>query len=1150
MKFIKTMLKEKSGKINSNLSAPAIDYGSHYKPRRTMMALEPRIMFDGAAVETAVDTVTDPKPPVQDAAAIEAAKLVEAAADVVPPAVQVDPASARTEILFIENNVTDYQILSDGAKPGTEVHILDASGDGLAQMAQVLDGRSGIDAIHIMSHGSEASVGLGSLPLTAQNLSAHAADLETIGQALNPNADILLYGCDVGKGSDGAAFISALAQTTHADIAASNDATGSARLGGDWTLEVVQGNIEAQPVVTAEQITLYDSVLAAYSGTITFAGSFDNVGGSTNSSNDVTYTVSGHQLKINGTAQSVYGYVGAGNSYLPSNYVAISSNDGAETTVTLSFTAGETFSPNAITIANSSSTGKNDNISLTITGSNSQSINTSSFGTFSGRVGTQKLTAIDLSSIGAVTFLTITRNGGGTFGWFGIDDFNVSNVQASLNAPTLSATGATPTYTEDGSAVDLFSSITAATNDSGQTFSGMTLTVTNVSDTTEYLVVNGIDVALSTSTSGLSLSTVGGESAGSVTVTGAGGTKTVTITGAVLSNANMGTLIDGITYRDSSQAPTTASSRVVTITGITDNGGSSNTASPNIAATVTVAAVNDAPTLTAFASTVDTVNEDTEVEITLAELKAQGDEADVDGTVDAFVIKAVSTGSLKIGTSAGAATAWAAGSNDTVDSTHQAYWTGAQDANGTLNAFTAVAKDNSGAESSTARQATVNVTAVNDAPSGVGNLTLAAVTQDTTNPTGTAISALTGYSFQDVDTGATSPGVLVVGNTANAVTEGAWQYSSDGGANWKPVATVAEGATALALSSATQVRFVPVANYSGTPPALSVRALDNTYVAAFSTTTGGTETRVIANSSTNGGATAISGSLNTISTSVTAKSTTSETPVQEEETPGSNLTQQNGNTDNKPNSDTGTGNNTNTGNNTGTGNNTNTDNNNNPSDTHGSDNSNTNNSGNNSSYNNNSNSGSSFSQTIVVDMKLNVDSHGNGTSGGTINIPSSAFAGLNTTGAVTITAAQSSGQSLPSFISVNPSTGAVTVKEGAVVTSPITVKVTIRDAQGKQVVVLVKVQPQKGKVQQQNQEQEEDQQTDDGERNQGDNSQGQGRGQNQRTHAEQIDKQLAHAGKPGLTQQLQMVGSKGFELQRQKLLDSLASLVSENKDAA
>jgi len=273
-----------------------------------------------------------------------------------------------------------------------------------------------------------------------------------------------------------------------------------------------------------------------------------------------------------------------------------------------------------------------------------------------------------------------------------------------------------------------------------------------------------------------------------------------------------------------------------------------------------------------------------------------------------------------------------------------------------------------------------------------------------------------------------------------------------------------------------------------------------------------------------------------------------------------NLTQQTGNGDDKPSSNTGTGNNTNTntgnntgtGNNSGTGNSTGADRNNNASDTHGSENSgtNTNSLGDSSSGNNNSNSGSSPNQTIVVDMKLTVDSHGNGTSGGTINLPSSVFAGLNTSGTITITGTQSSGQSLPSFISVNPSTGAVTVKEGAVVTSPITVKVTIRDSQGKQVVVLVKVQPQKGRAQQQNQGQEGDQQPDNENNQQPDGDNQQGAGRNQRSQVQQTDKQLAHAGKPGLTQQLQRVGSKGFELQRQTLLDSLASLVGEDKDAA
>ena len=125
------------------------------------------------------------------------------------------------------------------------------------------------------------------------------------------------------------------------------------------------------------------------------------------------------------------------------------------------------------------------------------------------------------------------------------------------------------------------------------------------------------------------------------------------------------------------------------------------------------------PTLTAFVAPVGTGTEDTQAEITFAALKAEGDEADVDGTVDAFVIKAISTGSLKIGSEAGVATAWSAGTNDTVDSTHYAYWTAAENANGLLPAFTVVAKDNCGAESTTTIWATVSVTAVNDAPAGI-----------------------------------------------------------------------------------------------------------------------------------------------------------------------------------------------------------------------------------------------------------------------------------------------------------------------------------------------------------------------------------------------------------------------------------------------
>ncbi len=145
-----------------------------------------------------------------------------------------------------------------------------------------------------------------------------------------------------------------------------------------------------------------------------------------------------------------------------------------------------------------------------------------------------------------------------------------------------------------------------------------------------------------------------------------------------------------------------------------DDGGAISTTP--VTAQVSVTAVNDPPTLASFTAVVDTTAEDTPVEITFTDLAAQGDEADVDGTVTAFVVQSVSSGTLKIGTDAGSATAFAPGSNDTIDATGKAIWTPDQDANGTLDAFAVVARDDGGAISTTPVTAQVSVTAVNDPP--------------------------------------------------------------------------------------------------------------------------------------------------------------------------------------------------------------------------------------------------------------------------------------------------------------------------------------------------------------------------------------------------------------------------------------------------
>ncbi len=165
-----------------------------------------------------------------------------------------------------------------------------------------------------------------------------------------------------------------------------------------------------------------------------------------------------------------------------------------------------------------------------------------------------------------------------------IDNINATNFRNPESAPTLTATGATPTFTQGSSTgVDLFSSVTAATNDSGQSFTSAVLTVSNVADTTEYLTIDGTDVALTNGASG----TITG--IGNYAVSVAGNTATVTLSGMTHSDANMGTLIDGMSYKNS-DATLTTGSRVVTLVSVTDSGSSNNSATVNQQATVTLQA--------------------------------------------------------------------------------------------------------------------------------------------------------------------------------------------------------------------------------------------------------------------------------------------------------------------------------------------------------------------------------------------------------------------------------------------------------------------------------------------------------------------------------------------------------------------------------
>ena len=80
--------------------------------------------------------------------------------------------SSQTALYFIDAGLADLDTLLAGLPAGAEVVLLDPAQDGLAQVLATLDGRSGIDALHILTHGAPGSIQLGNAQLDAGTLPA------------------------------------------------------------------------------------------------------------------------------------------------------------------------------------------------------------------------------------------------------------------------------------------------------------------------------------------------------------------------------------------------------------------------------------------------------------------------------------------------------------------------------------------------------------------------------------------------------------------------------------------------------------------------------------------------------------------------------------------------------------------------------------------------------------------------------------------------------------------------------------------------------------------------------------------------------------------------------------------------------------------
>ena len=173
--------------------------------------------------------------------------------------------SLAREVVFISEDIDDFdRLIADLAgQAHIDVYILDDAQDGIEQITSVLAGYQNLDAVHLVSHGSSDALQLGNGSLSSDNLSDYQNAIESWQSALNEQADLLLYGCDLASGAAGQTLVSGLQDLTGADVAASDDLTGQAALGGDWTLEYQRGEIETAVVFSNQIQSDWNGVLAA-----------------------------------------------------------------------------------------------------------------------------------------------------------------------------------------------------------------------------------------------------------------------------------------------------------------------------------------------------------------------------------------------------------------------------------------------------------------------------------------------------------------------------------------------------------------------------------------------------------------------------------------------------------------------------------------------------------------------------------------------------------------------------------------------------------------------------------------------------------------------------------------------------------------------
>ena len=169
---------------------------------------------------------------------------------------------SRPEIAFIDTGITELDSFLAGLRPEVEPILLTAAEPAALQMARALQGRSSLEAVHVVAHGAPGEIHFAGGMLSVDTLGGQGADLAEIGRALDSHGGLNLWTCNTAAGGRGRAFLEALSRAAESSVAGSSQRVGAAESGGVWALD--QGAAGAQAPLSALGRAAYRGVMATY----------------------------------------------------------------------------------------------------------------------------------------------------------------------------------------------------------------------------------------------------------------------------------------------------------------------------------------------------------------------------------------------------------------------------------------------------------------------------------------------------------------------------------------------------------------------------------------------------------------------------------------------------------------------------------------------------------------------------------------------------------------------------------------------------------------------------------------------------------------------------------------------------------------------